>query len=495
MIRSIAYLVFLPTLVFGQLKTDPAWMDHMVLQRRQPITVTGKATPGETVRLTFKGRSASARALPDSTWRIRITPLPASATPADMLIQAGKARITLRDLLVGDVWLCLGQSNMEFPMRSEANYTEARKNLSGQIIRFYNPKYAGKGIYNQLFPDSLTRLLDSGGFYTGGAWQPCDTASLPGMSAVAYYFADKVTQQAGVPVGLVHLAIGGAPLETFVPKEALLADSGFARKARGNWLDNPDLPDWSRERGRQNRGHDESPEGPAHGYRPGFAFEKGLRAWTENPIAGILFYQGETNAQEIARVAEYGKLFAVMVSAYRDHWPGAPCYFVQLSSIDSAKYRSQLWPQFRDGQRVMLQHIPRSGMAVSSDVGARNDVHPTNKRTVGQRLAAWALYDYYSMKNVVPSGPLAEKAVYADGTVTIFFTWAEGLKPADGAWLKGFSLDGTHPAEAKIRGNTVEIRTPGRPAFVYYGWQPFTDANLVNAAGLPASTFRLRIEP
>ncbi|WP_164714153.1 sialate O-acetylesterase [Chitinophaga rhizosphaerae] len=494
MVRSIAWLITLPVTAFGQIKISPQWMDHMVIQRGKPVSISGKATPGATVQLSFSGKSVSARAAKDSSWQIRIGPLKANAYPSDMRVSAGKDTLILKDLLVGDVWLCLGQSNMEFPMRNEAHYAEARRNITRGPVRWYNPGYVGKGIYNQHFSGSLVQRIDNGVFYTG-AWQRCDSASLADMSAVAYYFAEKVTASAGVPIGLVQLAIGGAPLETFVPKEALLADSAFARKVRGNWLYNPELPDWSRERGRQNRGDDASADGPAHGYKPGFAFDKGLRGLTGNPVAGILFYQGETNAQETARVAEYSRLFDAMLRAYRAHWPGVPCYFVQLSSIDSSGYRSKLWPQFRDEQRRILQFTPNTGMAVSSDVGARNNVHPANKRAVGYRLAAWALHYYYKLGNVVPSGPLVEKAEYRQGKIILHFKWAEGLAVAGGALLKGFSLDGTHPVPASIHGITVEIPSSGKPAFVYYGWQPFTDANLVNAAGLPASTFRIRIEP
>lgn len=493
MVRGIALLILTPALALGQLKTAPEWMDHMVLQRGKPLTLEGKATPGQTVHITFSGQKLAARAGGDSSWRVQLRPLKANAVPGDMFITSGKERIKLRDLLVGDVWLCLGQSNMEFPMNGEAHYKSLQPFVARPLIRQYNPRYIGKGIYGKAFPDSLARLIDGGTFYTG-YWEQCDSISIRSMSAVAFYFAERVTKQTGVPIGLIHLAIGGAPLETFIPKEALAADSVFVQKVRGNWLENKHLPDWARERGRQNRGADSSVEGPAHGYKPGFAFDKGLRRLTGNPIAGFLFYQGETNAQEVARVEEYGRLFRVMLDAYRHYWPNAPCYFVQLSSIDSIKYRSQLWPAFRDGQRRMLQEVPHTGMAVSSDVGAMHDVHPTDKKTVGERLAAWALYDFYGYA-VVPSGPLAQKAAYAAGKVIIHFNWAEGLRPAGSAMLKGFSLDGIHPAAATIHGNTVEIGAPERPAFVYYGWQPYTDANLQNAAGLPASTFRLRIEP
>ncbi|MGX5817727.1 sialate O-acetylesterase [Chitinophaga lutea] len=487
MVRCLTLLILAPFTVSAQLKTAPVWMDHMVLQRNAPLTVSGSGRPGEMVQVRFSGNTAAARIGPDSTWSVRLPPMHTNAQQADMVITSRRERLVLHDLLVGDVWLCLGQSNMEFPLRNEAHYAAVQRNPLHHL-RLYNPTYAGKGIYGQPFPDSLMRRLDAGEFYQG-KWERCDSAAIARMSAVAFYFGETVNGETGVPIGLVHLAIGGAPLETFISREALLADSLFAQKAQGNWLENRALPEWSRERGRQNRGDG----GTAHGYEPGFAFEHGLRSLTLLSFAGMLLYQGETNAQEMSRVEEYGRLFGAMMEAYRRFWPGMPCYFVQLSSIDSLQYRSQYWPAFRDGQRRILQAVSRTGMAVSSDVGARNDVHPTDKRTVGRRLAAWALYDYYR-RPLVPSGPLPTKAEYRDGKVVVHFDWADALGTAGNKPLTGFSLDGVHPINAIIKDSTVEIETFAPPAFVYYGWQPYTDANLVNAAGLPASTFSIPVE-
>jgi len=170
-----------------------------------------------------------------------------------------------------------------------------------------------------------------------------------------------------------------------------------------------------------------------------------------------------------------------------------PFYWVQLSSIDTTNYLSKYWPQFRDTQRKLLGEIKNGGMAVTSDIGFRNNVHPTNKKAVGERLALWALNKTYG-KNLVPSGPLPVWARYTNGKVVVSFQYAKDLQTADGQKLRGFSLDGRTTVDATIQNNTVIIMTNEKPDTVYYGWEPFTDANLVNAGQLPASTFELNIQ-
>lgn len=236
--------------------------------------------------------------------------------------------------------------------------------------------------------------------------------------------------------------------------------------------------------------------GKNHAFKPGFAFEAGIKPLLPMPVKGIICYQGESNAQEMERVMEYGKLTALMVNDYRKKWkkPALPFYFVQLSSIDSANYRSQLWPLFRNEQRKMLQLIPNIGMVVSSDIGAKNDVHPTNKKVIGERLARWALNKTY-LKKILPSGPLPLKARYENGKVTLTFNYqGNRLLTADGTIVSGFSTDGHTDCNAFIENDKVIILAEARPAYVYYGWKPFTDANLINSAGLPASTFKIKVE-
>ena len=205
---------------------------------------------------------------------------------------------------------------------------------------------------------------------------------------------------------------------------------------------------------------------------------------------------GGSNAQEIERVNEYAALSALMVSDYRKKWKQLqlPFYFVQLSSIDTVKYKGELWPQFRNEQRKMLQLIPNSGMAVCSDIGAKDDVHPTNKKDVGERLARWALNKTYTQK-IVPSGPLPLKATYSNGKVIVSFEYiAKGLKISDGKPLRGFSIDGMNDTKAIIGDNGIIIPVNTKPQYIYYGWKPFSDGNLINSENLPASTFKIPVK-
>jgi sialate O-acetylesterase len=259
------------------------------------------------------------------------------------------------------------------------------------------------------------------------------------------------------------------------------------------------LPIWVRERGTQNIGSVSSvisdDLGKNHAYKPGFAYNAGIASLTRFPIKGFICYQGESNAQELDRVYEYGELTQLMVNDFRKKWKASklPYYFVQLSSKDTVKYKSEYWPQFRDQQRILNEHLPYSGMAVSSDLGFKNDVHPTNKKEVGIRLARWALFKTYKME-LIPSGPVPIKAIFRNGTVIISFNYlAKGLQTSDGLALKGFSLDGVNDVIANIEHKAVLIKCKEKPEYVYYGWKPFTDANLINSENLPASTFKIHV--
>jgi sialate O-acetylesterase len=320
------------------------------------------------------------------------------------------------------------------------------------------------------------------------------------MSAVAYYFGEKILHDINVPIGLINLSVGGAPLETFIDKTVLENNKQYSAKANGDWLMNDDLPVWVRERGKQNVGSlqnvpaDES--GKNHAFKPGFAYSAGIEPMLLMPVKGILCYQGESNAQEIERVNEYAALSKLMVDDYRKKWhiPQLPFYFVQLSSIDTLKYKGQLWPEFRNEQRKLLQLIPNSGMAVCSDIGAKDDVHPANKKDVGERLARWALNKTYG-KDIIPSGPLPLSAKYANGKVVISFQYmARGLKTSDGKELKGFSIDGKNEASASIGDSGILILSEKKPEYIYYGWKSFSNGNLINSENLPASTFKIKVE-
>ena len=493
-------LMIFPMTCISQLKIASIFSDNMVLQREKQIPIWGKGLPGKTVSVSCANTTKAVKVKTDSTWSVYFPAQKANSKPQTIRITSGTSKIELNNILIGDIWICSGQSNMEWAMSKEIHWKQEKENASQLLLRFINPLPAGRYVYGIAYTDSLNRRLTKDSFYLWNGWQVCDSNTIKPMSAVGYYFAKLIVAKENIPIGLINLSIGGAPLETFINKEALKKIKQFSSKINGDWLKNDALPLWPRERGAQNVGKNTNGYGDEtglnHAYKPGFAFESGIELLLPMPVKGILFYQGESNAQEIDRVYEYAALSKLMVNDYRKKWkqPQLPFYFVQLSSIDTVKYKGQLWPLFRNEQRKMLQLFPYSGMAVCSDVGFKDDVHPTNKKDVGERLARWALNKTYK-QNVVPSGPLPVKAVYSNGKVIVTFQYiAERLSTFDGGKLKGFSLDGTNEAAAILESNRIVIYAEKKPEFVFYGWKSFSDGNLINSEKLPASTFKIRIQ-
>lgn len=398
----------------AQLQLAKVFSDNMVVQREEPVHIWGRGLPGKEVRVTFDMETKSVQVKGDSVWSCSFRPRAASPKAHSLTVISAEEKMTVNNVLIGDVWLCLGQSNMEWPMKSEEHFQDELSQGKLPMLRYYNPTYAGKGLYGEAFPDSILRRLTAKDFYYG-TWEESDSRSLPRMSAVAHYFGKRISDEIDVPIGLMNLAIGGAPIETFIGSEVLASDSLLAPKAEGSWLKNDKMPVWVRERGVQNVGRmslHQDDRGPNHAFKPGFAFESGIASLLPFGIKGIIWYQGESNAQEVERVAEYGRLMELMVSDYRRRWKRMlPFYYVQLSSIETVRYKRHLWPEFRNVQRIAMDLIAESGMAVSSDIGSRHDVHPRNKRDVGERLARWALNKTYK-RNIIPSGPLPRKATY-----------------------------------------------------------------------------------
>jgi sialate O-acetylesterase len=493
-------LFFCFTPVLGQLRLSGLFSDNMILQRNQPIRVFGTGVPGKLVELRFFNRFYATMAEPDSSWSVVMEPLGVNSQPQKLVVISGRDSIITENILVGDVWLCTGQSNMEWPFSRDAFATEETALAEQPQIRLYNTTYAGKYVYGVPYTDSVLATLNTEEFYSGG-WEPCTPQTVQSFSAIGYYFAKKITAETGIPIGVINLAIGGAPIETFISKEALAADPQFKQKATGNWLLNSTLPEWIRERGLQNLGHlsgasSQQGPGPDHAYKPGFAYAASIPVFAQLPVAGILFYQGESNSLEAPRVFEYGSLLKLLVRQYRQQWkqPNLPFYWVQLSSIDTSFYKSGYWPAFRDLQRKMLDSISFSGMAVTSDIGDPRDVHPRNKRTVGNRLAAWALHYKYGRENIIPSGPLIKDIRVRKNRLILSFRYSSGgLATSDGQHIRGFSVDGKTGTTVKIKRKKIVLPFNSKPSYVYYGWAPYSSANLINKAGLPASTFRKKI--
>ena len=330
--------------------------------------------------------------------------------------------------------------------------------------------------------DSVNHLL----YYQPTQWKPCTPQQVAGFSAVAYYFGKMIQDSLNVPVGLICNAVGGSPTEAWIDRSTL--EFQFPAILR-DWTQNDFIQDWVRERALTNL-QKKTDKLQRHPYEPCYLYETGIQTLEQYPIKGVIWYQGESNAHNMEA---HEKLFSLLVQSWRRNWqsPELPFYFVQLSSLNRPS-----WPWFRDSQRQLMQQIPHTGMAVSSDKGDSLDVHPRDKRPIGERLARWALHKEYGFSNLLPSGPLFKSAQVEGKQVVVDFLYGKGLQPSNGKEIIGFDIAETdglyYPAKATIQGERIILHSPQvkTPLFIRYGWQPFTRANLMNAEGLPASTFR-----
>ncbi|WP_227009057.1 sialate O-acetylesterase [Christiangramia fulva] len=471
----------------------------MVFQRNVPITIWGKSAPGNHINILFSGNYKNVVTRVDSTWNVEFQPLPATKEPQKLEIWSKHEKIVLDNILIGDVWLLSGQSNMEYPLGSEAHFAKEQEQLVDGRLRYFNANYIGKGIYGEKYTREALNKLNAQEYFTG-TWQESQLPEVKELSAVGYYFGKKIITETGVPIGLINIAIGGAPIETFISVNRLKNSKVFRKKVQGNWLYNDALPVWIRQRGMENVRNSfiyKDSLGPNHSYKPGFAYEAMVKTLLPFPIKGIVWYQGESNAQEQERVEEYPALQKLMIQNYRSKWrqPKMPFYWVQLSSIDTINYDSHYWPPFRNNQRLLLKSIKHGGMVVSSDIGNQTNIHPSNKKDVGERLARWALNDCYGVK-MITSGPLPVQAHYKNGKVIISFQYTgDGLKTMGNKKLLGFSINGKTPIPAIIHQDKVIIKVKEQPEYIFYGWQPFSTGNLYNSENLPASTFKLIVNP
>ncbi len=469
---------------YGGLRLPITYTDNMVLQRNRPIPIRGTANAGETVHVNLNGHKSRTVTNKHGQWSVTLPALPAGG-PYELTVKTDKRKITCRNVLIGEVWLCSGQSNMEFKL-SQA-ITGPRDIPSGEVagVRLFDMKARWTTQATEWPLDALDSVNHRRYFNTPG-WVPCASTDAASFSAVAYYFGRMLQDSLNVPIGLICNAVGGSPTEAWIDRRTL--EYEFPAILR-NWLQNDFIQDWVRGRAAQNIKKSQTPL-QRHPYEPCYLFETGILPLDSFPINGVIWYQGESNAHN---KDAHEKLLPLLVQSWRHYWHNAelPFYYVQLSSLNRPS-----WPWFRDSQRRMMQTIPHTGMAVSSDIGDSLDVHPRRKQEVGERLARWALHDTYGWKHVVPSGPLFREATFRNGAAYVTFDYADGLRSADGQPLRTFEVAETEglfePATAEITPDGVRVSSPKvkHPRYVRYGWQPFTRTNLVNGAGLPASTFR-----
>ena len=503
---------------YGGLQVSPIYSDHMVLPRDKDFLIRGTADAREKVKVTVDGDVIEAVADNRGQWCVLVPHRPAG-TGAELRIETASRTLVFADVAFGDIWLCSGQSNMEFEVRQSSDAAPQ----ADADLRLYDMKCNWR-TDNVAWPASALDSVNHLQYFKPTQWAPATDETIALFSAVGYAFGQMLRDSLQVPIGLICNAVGGSTAESWIDRETL--ETRYPAFLR-DWLHNDLIMEWARGRAEKNlENRPEKVDGygivpTRHPYEPCYNFEAGILPLDHYPITGVIWYQGESNAE---RVEVHEELFPLLVDSWRTYFgedgpTGAtfiprydgdlygkttywfcpnkeiPFYYVQLSSLNRPS-----WPIFRDSQRRLMDSRPKLGMAVTSDLGDPTDVHYKEKKPVGERLALQALAKHYG-RDVVADGPLAQRIRNYGKFLEVDFGSQTGLHASDGGPIVGFEIqdaaDGLfHPVKAEAHGNCVILDCSAlkSPKAVRYAWQPYTRANLVNAAGLPASTFRLKVE-
>jgi len=474
--------------------------EGMVLQQGQAIPIWGKADPGEVVTVHFAGQSKKTIAAMGGTWRVKLDPMRANATPATMII-SGKNTIELKNILIGEVWLVSGQSNMERLLSETANGEAAIAAANHPLIRLFN---VSRQVAFKRAPPPLA------------TWQPCSPQTIKQFSAAGYYFGVELERELRVPIGLINSSYGGSQAEAWTPVEYLLASEDLRPTVERKKI-------WDEERPRVRADYDEalkkwradSDKAKAAGARPSPspAVPDALREYRiassiyDGMIApiipffirGAIWYQGESNE---ARAQQYGVLLPTMIRAWRERWGEGnfPFGIVQLPNYRDPKPEpsDEAWSHLREAQRRTALHTPNTGLIVTIDIGEAHDIHPKNKLDVGKRMALWALVDVYGRK-MTKSGPIFRNAKIAASKIILTFDEVgQGLRIRDGDELDEFAIAGADHkwrwASAKIVAkDRIEVWSDvvSQPLAVRYAFNNNPKhPNLTNETRLPAAPFR-----
>lgn len=468
---------------FGGFILDPIFTNNMVLQRDHPIAIYGTANANDKVEISFNQIKKEVITNEFGKWKVQF-PAMKFGGPYQLKIANKSQSITLKNILIGDVWLCSGQSNMAFPLKSsataQATLSHLNKSLPLRVLKFNLLAETDHTSWDSVTLAKINKLD-----YFSGKWDTLSENSAAQFSAIAYYFGEKLNKEERVPIGLIQMAVGGSTLESWIDRATMERDNLLVDML-SNWRKSDFIQPWVRERAAMNLKNATNPK-QRHPYEPTYNYEAGISKLTGFPIKGVIWYQGESNTHN-PELFSYE--FPLMVKSWRKKWGfNFPFYYVQLSSINRPS-----WPFFRDVQSKLQPLIPNSGMAVSSDLGDSLNVHPINKKAIGERLAVLALKNTYH-KNIVATGPIPLKATQKQNTIIITFSNAIALSSGDNPQLLGFEIvtkkGNRLTVKATILKNEVHLNIPSNLKIVkiLYAWQPYTKANLTNEAKLPASTF------
>lgn len=452
---------------FATVRCARLFTDHLVLQRDSAMPVWGTAAPGEDVTVSFAHQTKRTVADATGQWRLALDPLPASAEPRTLTVQ-GSNTLVFTDVLVGEVWFCSGQSNMEKPLGPR----KGQRPTDDYELELAAATYP----HLRLYQVPRTDLKQEGpGLFR---WLPCSPEALRAadFSAAAYYFGRQLSQVLGVPVGLIHASFGGTRIEAWLPPAAF-ADSplsGLEKEHYQAWVP---------------------------GVQATELYRSMVAPYAPYGLRGFLWYQGEANC--MIPDARYAAKLTALITQWRAQWgqPDAPFLGVLLAPLDYSKWGKfpvtpEALPAFWEAQ-VQALSAPHTGYIVTTDLAANlHDIHPTNKRDVGHRLARLALSEVYGRTDIPARGPTLAGLKISGATLALSFAHADSLRTRDGLAPTGFTLAGAdrvfHPATARIEKDTVVLTAPdvAQPVAARFAWHETATPNLVNGSGLPAVPFR-----
>lgn len=496
-VLAVIGLLSSPLTAAEKLSLSSLFTDHAVLQRDTAVPVWGKAEPGLKVVVQFAGQEKPATADKDGKWSVKLDPLTASAEGRTLSVKAesGSESLSRQDVLVGEVWVCSGQSNMGWTLKQSAGGDEAIAAAGDAQLRLFN---AG------------ARAVDVPQDSIGGTWAVDSSQSATNFSGVAYFFGKDLRKALGVPVGLIKSAVGGTVAEAWTPKADLetnptlkpLLDqqaarvAGFAKVLEEYKQKEPELLKAHEaavaKAKADNKPEPKKPAPPAdpgtNGNRPFGLYNGSIAPLVPYAIRGAIWYQGESNS---GRGREYQTLFPALISGWRKVWAQGdfPFLFVQIAP------HGGMSPEIREAQRLTIQTTQNTAMAVTLDVGHPSDIHPKEKQPVGARLALAARALAHGEK-VEYSGPDFDALSVSGNKATLSFKHVGGGLVAKDGTLKGFTISGSDgkfvEAKAAIEGDTIVVTSAdvSAPTAVRYGWSNVPEASLWNKAGLPASPFQ-----
>ena len=492
---SVAFgVILLAAGMASAVKTPAIFGDNMVLQQGLKLPVWGTAAPGEAVTVSVGAVTAKATAGEDGRWRVELAAVKGQGVqPLTMTIAGATNTLTYTNVLLGEVWVCSGQSNMEFPLSGATNAAQEIAAATQDAIRLFKVEKA---------------VADKPQDDVKAQWVIVSTQSVKGFSAIGYLFAREVHQALGVPVGMIGTYWGGTLAQAWTSRDVLeadpvlapmvkIADESAAKPEIAKAAFDANLKKWEADAAKAKAAHGPPPHKPSwveparSPNRPANLFNAMLAPLIPFAMRGALWYQGESNA---GMPEQYARLFPAMINDWRTRWGEGdfPFYFVQL-----AGYNPTNWPWLRESQQRTLS-LSNSGMAVAIDVGNEKNIHPVNKQTVSHRLAVIALHDVYGKTDVVCHGPEFDTLKVEGKKARLSFRNAEGLCLAVGVTNPPpFLIAGADrhfvPAQSKIEGETVTVwnEAVAAPVAVRYAWSGyFPGGFLYNKAGLPMPPFR-----